>query len=486
MTAAAILAALLLVPALAAVLAAGAGCVGPQAPRWVASAGLLLELGLVAALVPLAAAGTDGPWLARLELPWIPQLGIALLLAVDGLSLLLVALTALLGLVAIVGARDAVDARSGLFHCCLMACLTGAVGVFLALDLFLLLLCWQAMLIPLFLLLRVWGCGDRVGAALRLFLFPGTGGLLLLVAIVGLALTHQAHTGAPSFNYLALRATPLGETTALLLMLAFFLGCALRLPVVPFHAWLPHVQAAAPTGVGIVVAGVLLTTGGYGMLRFLWPLFPEAVARFAPVGLALGVIGVLYGTALACAQPEPRRRLAYLGLAQMGLVVLGVFAGNALALQGVVMQLLAYALCTAALLLIVGDSQAHPAGSSAPRRQGLTLLFVLGLLGLPGLAGFMGLVPILLGVYQISVTASVLAAVAWIPAAPAALGLLRDRDGAPAVAAHAARADAGRLLMLGLLAAAMLWLGLRPDTVFAQVAPALARIIEALAQGTVS
>lgn len=486
MTPAAILAGLLLVPALAAVLAAGAGRVGPQAPRWVASAGLLLELGLVAALVPLAMAGADGPWLARLELPWIPQLGIALLLAIDGLSLLLVALTALLGLAAIVGTRDGVDGRSGLFHCSLMACLAGAVGVFLALDLFLLLLFWQAMLIPLFLLLRTRGQGDRVGAALRLFLFPGTGGLFLLVAIVGLALAHQAYTGAPSFNYLVLRETPLGDTSALLLMLAFFLGCALRLPVVPFHAWLPHVQASAPAGVGIVVAGVLLTTGGYGLLRFLWPLFPEAVARFAPVGLALGVLGVLYGAALACTQPDPRRRLAYLGLAHMGLVVLGLFAGNALALQGVVMLLLAHALGAAALLLLVDDAQAHAAGFGAPRRQGLALLFSLGLLGLPGLAGFMGLVPILLGVYQVSVAASVLAAAAWIPAAPAALGLLRDRGGAPAVAGQVARADAGRLLVLWLLAAAVLWLGLRPGTVFAQAAPALGRIIEALAQGTVS
>lgn len=484
MTPAALLAALLVVPAAAAVLAAWIGRVGPQAPRWIAGAGLVLELSLVAALALGSGTGAEEPWLARLEAPWIPRLGVAFLLAADGLSLLLVALTALLGLAAIFGACDEIGARSGLFHGGLMACLTCAVGVFLALDLFLLLVFWQTLLIPLFLLLRIWGQGDRAGVALRFFLFTGTGGLFLLASIVGLALAHEARTGAPSFSYFALRTMPLGDATAMLMMLAFFAACALRLPAVPLHSWLPQVQASAPTGVGVIVAGVLLATGGYGLLRFLWPLFPEAVARFAPLGLGLGVLGVLYGAVLACAQSDPRRRLAYVGLAHMGFVVLGVFAGNALALQGVVMQLLAHALSAAGLLLAAGRLQASPGAATAPRLRGLALLFVLALVGLPGLAGFMGMVPILLGVYAISATAGVLAAAGLVPGAFAAWGMLHDRTGEHVVdGAVAPGVDRGLMLILGLLAAALLWLGLRPDTVFDAAAPALAALIEAMGQG---
>jgi NADH-quinone oxidoreductase subunit M len=481
-TPAAALIALLLVPALAAVLAGLAGRMSAYAPRWVAGAGLVVELLLVVMLAQLG--GGEGPWLARLELPWMPRLGVALLLAADGLSLLLVALTALLGLAAIIAARDEVYARSGLFHCSLMACLTGAVGVFLALDLFLLLVFWQALLIPLFLLLRIWARGDRAAVALRFFVFTGTGGLFLLTAIVGLALAYEVHAGAPSFSYLDLRNVPLGDTTGMLLMLALFAACALRLPVVPFHSWLPALQAAAPAGVGVLANGVLLTTGGYGLLRLLWPLFPEAVARFAPVGMALGVTGVLYGAALACAQSDPGRRLAYLGLAHMGFVLLGVFAGSALALQGAVMQLLAHGLCAAGLLLIAGRLRAQPDAAAAPRLRGLALVFVLALVGLPGLAGFMGIVPILMGAYAASATAAVLAAVGLVPGALAALGMLPEpSDDRVAAGPAASGVDRAVMVMLGLLALALLWLGLRPGTVFDSAAPALAAVLEAMAEG---
>lgn len=478
------LVALLLVPAVAAALAAVAGRAGRQAPRWVVLAGLVLELLLVAALASSAATGADGPWLARLDFPWIPQLGIALLLGVDGLSLLLVALVVLLGLAAIAGADDEIEARSGLFHCSLMACLTGAIGVFLALDLFLLLVFWQATLVPLFLLVRVWGQGDPAGAALRLSLFNGTGGVFLLMAIVGLALAHDAHTGAPSFSYLALRGTPLNDTAAMLLMLAFLAGCFLRLPTPPLHTWFPEAQACAPASVGALVAGVLLTTGGYGLLRFLWPLFPEATALFAPIGLGLGVIGVLYGAALACAQSGPGRRLAYLGVAHMGFVVMGVFAATSLALYGVVMQLLGYGLCAVALLLIAARVHVRRASPAPPGQRGLALLFALSLLGLPGLAGFMGLAPVLLGTYRVSATASVLAAVGLVPIAVGALGLLPGWGGDRAAAGDAAgRAGPWRMPVLALLAAVVLWLGLRPGSVFDLVAPALALVTEASGQG---
>ncbi len=481
---AAILAALLLVPAVTAVLAAAGARAGPHAPRWVALVGLVVELLLVAGLAQFAGTGADGPWLARLDMPWIPQLGIAVLLGADGLSLLFVALTALVGLAAIASARHEIERRSGLFHGCLVACLTGAVGVFLALDLFLLLVFWQAMLLPLFLLVRIWGQGDAAGAALRLFLFTGTGGVLLLLAIVGLALAHEAHTGSPSFSYLALRTAPLGDTAAMLLMLTFFAGCSLRLPVVPFHTWLPEVQACAPMGVGVVVAGVLLATGGYGLLRFLWPLFPQASALFAPAGLGLGVIGVVYGAGLAWAQSAPARRLAYLGVAHMGFVVMGVFAGNALACNGALMQLLAYGLCAAALLLIGGHPQTGPGVAMPPHLRGPAWLFVLSLLGVPGLAGFAGLVPVLLGTYEASVVAGVLAAVGLVPMTFGALGLLPGRGGERAAAGEAVgRGERWRMPVLVLFAVVVLWLGLRPGAVFDLAAPALAIVVESSGQG---
>lgn len=473
----------LLVALIAVPLAAGivAGLAGGNRARWISLAGLAVELLLVAALWSNSAAG-GGHWIARLELPWIPRFGIGFLLAADGLSVILIALTALLGLAAVASSWSEVTERTGFFHFNLLTTLAGVVGVFLALDLFLFFFFWEVMLVPMYFIIAIWGHENRGYSALKFFLFTQAGSLFMLAAIVGLALVHRQQTGELSFSYFDLLGMPLTGAVAMAGMLGFFLAFAVKLPAVPLHSWLPDAHTDAPTAGSVILAGILLKTGAYGLIRFLVPLFPDACGRFAPVAMTLAVIGILYGAAMAFAQRDFKRLVAYTSVSHMGFVLLGVFAWNTLALQGVVMQMVAHGLGTGALFMIAGSLQERlhtrdmgrmgGLWTLAPRISALGLFFAIALLGLPGLASFIAEFLILAGAYRVSITAAAFAAAGLIAAAIYALWLVQASfHGRPPPDLAMADTNARETVTLAALAALLIGLGLAPATILALTAP---------------
>ncbi len=477
---------LLLIPGVGGALAWAVGWRGPEWPRRVAVGALAIDLLLAAALIGPAAAGRS-QWIARLDLPWIPQLGISFELDLDGLSLVLILLTIALGIVSVVISRTEITDRVGFFHANLLWTVTGVIGVFLALDLFLFFFFWELMLVPMYFVIALWGHENRFYASIKFFIFTQGSGLLMLVAILGLVFIHWHQSGQLTFDYFALLGTKMSQTTALLLMLGFFIAFAVKLPVFPFHTWLPDAHTEAPTAGSVLLAGVLLKTGAYGLLRFVVPLFPGAAHMFAPVAMALAVVGILYGALLAFAQNDMKRLVAYSSISHMGFVLLGVFAWNTLALDGVVMQMLAHGVSTGALFILVGALQEriHTRNMRLmgglwgvlPRLSGFAMIFAIASLGLPGLGNFIGEFLILLGSYQASVVFTVIATGGLVAGAAYALLLVqRAFHGYAAARAGAAPVDLGasHLAVMAVLLLAIIGLGVYPQPVFDQVAPSIA------------
>ncbi|MCL4535097.1 MAG: NADH-quinone oxidoreductase subunit M [Bacteroidetes bacterium] len=421
------------------VLAWVAGRLGPQWPRWVSMIVLLIHLALLVAIwaqyFGQLTLSSRGPWLIEFNQPWIPQVGISFYLAMDGLSLLLLLLTNLLGIMGVLTSWNAIKERVGFFHFHLLWILSGVVGVFLALDLFLFYFFWEMMLVPLYFLIALWGHENRIYAAIKFFIFTQASGLLMLLGIIGLYFIHGQSTGVYTFNYNQLLGTPLPASTALWLMLGFFVAFAVKIPVVPLHPWLPDAHTEAPTAGSVDLAGLLLKVGAYGMIRFLVPLFPQAAFSFAPVAMVLGIAGILYGAALAFAQTDLKRLIAYTSISHMGFVLLGIFAWNELALQGAVIIMLAHGLSTGALFILVGDIQERIHTRELGRMGGMWstmpgmgtagMFFALASLGLPGLANFVGEFLVLLGVYQVNVAAAAVATIGFVLATVYALWMMQ-------------------------------------------------------------
>ena len=407
---------LILTPLIGGVIAGFGGRRNSALSRWLSLACLAIDLVLIVALWAAnygAAVTLNGTWLAQIDWPWIPQLGIRLHLGLDGLSLLLILLTLGLGVMSVIASWAEITERVGFFHFNLMLTLAGVIGVFLALDLFLFFFFfWELMLVPMYFLIAVWGHERRIYAAIKFFLFTQGGGLLMFAAIVALALINYRQTGTLTFDYFALAKTQLVSTTQMWFMLGFFIAFAVKLPVVPFHMWLADAHTEAPTAGSVILAGLLLKTGAYGLLRFAVPLFPAASSTFAPVAMTLGVIGILYGAMLAFAQDDMKRLVAYTSISHLGFVLLGIYAGNALALQGAIVQMLAHGLSTGALFILVGALQERlhtrdmlqlgGLWSTAPRIGAIGLFFAIASLGLPGLGNFVGEFLVLLGTYRVA------------------------------------------------------------------------------------
>jgi NADH-quinone oxidoreductase subunit M len=438
---------LILIPLLGGLLAWLAGRRRPTVARVVA---------LVAACTHLVAAGAFwgarfagratalGQWRAEVNWSWIPPFGVRFHLAADGLSALLVLLTAFLGVVSVACSWREIRDRVGFYHFTLLWVLAGITGVFLALDLFLFYFFWEMMLVPMYFLF-LWGHEGRVRAAIKFFLFTQLSGLLMLVAIVALHFVHARATGRVTFDYGDLLGASMGARAATWLMLGFFIAFAVKLPAVPFHTWLPDAHTQAPTAGSVVLAGLLLKTGAYGLVRFVVPLFPQAAADFAPVGMVLGVVGILYGAVLAFAQTDLKRLVAYTSVSHLGFVLLGVFAWAAdgspagaagqLALQGAVLTMVCHGLSTGALFVLVGalSERLHTREMDrmgglwavAPRMGGLALFFSLASLGLPGLGNFAAEFLVLLGAWRVSVPLTAVAAVGLVLSAVYALWMMQ-------------------------------------------------------------
>jgi NADH-quinone oxidoreductase subunit M len=350
---------------------------------------------------------STGKWLLAEDHPWIEGLGIRYSLGLDGISLMLVLLTGFLTVLCVLVSWKEIDAKVGTFHFFLLFMETSIMGVFLATDLFLFYLFWEIQVIPMFFLIGIWGHEERVYATVKFILFTLAGSLFMLIALIGLYLIHGAKTGQYTFSLYQLIQTPLGFSTGFWLYAAFLLAFAIKIPIFPVHTWLPDAHTQAPTAGSVILAGLLLKTGAYALLRFGFPLFPVAARFSVPFLLVPGLIGLFYAAWIALAQKDLKRLVAYSSIGHMGIVVIGIAVWNTMTLSGATLQMINHGLTTSALFILVGmlDERVHTREianlggfwKKMPGFSAFFLFFGMASLGLPGLNNFVGEFLVLVG-----------------------------------------------------------------------------------------
>jgi NADH-quinone oxidoreductase subunit M len=415
-------------------------------------------------------------WLKIIDMDWIPQAGINIILGIDGLSLLMILLTSVLGMISVVVSWTEIKERVGFFHFNLMWSLAGIIGVFMALNLFLFYFLWELMLVPMYFLIAIWGHERRRYASIKFFLFTQLSGLLMLAAIVALALVHQGHTGHLTFDYFELLKTDLGVTAGRWLMLGFLVAFAVKLPVVPLHTWLPDAHTEAPTAGSVILAGLLLKTGAYGLIRFVVPFFPEASEFFAAFLMILAVIGIIYGAVLAFAQQDLKRLVAYTSISHLGFVLLGIFSFSYVAYQGAVMQMICHGFSTGGLFILAGMIQEKTGTrdigklgglwKSMPRAGGAAMFLAMASLGLPGMGNFIGEFLVLIGSYGNHSVLTILAAVGLVPATIYSLWLIqRTFHGRPSEEHRISDIGSRHIIVFASMIIILIWLGLYPQRI---------------------
>jgi NADH-quinone oxidoreductase subunit M len=463
---------LILVPLIGGVLSLLVARKSGQIARWIAVVALSFDLFVT---LTLWANAPNARWWYEFDQSWIPDFGIRFHLALDGMSLALLLLTFFLGLMSVLASWTEINERVGFFHFNLLWVLAGITGVFLAVDLFLFYLFWELMLVPMYFLIGIWGHGRKIYAAIKFFLFTQISGLFMLAAIVTLAILHQRTAGSYSFDYASLLNLPLSPGGARILMLGFFAAFAVKLPAVPVHTWLPDAHTEAPTAGSVVLAGLLLKTGAYGLIRFVLPLFPETSRELAPIMMTLGVIGVLYGAFMAVAQQDLKRLVAYTSESHMGFVLIGIFAGNQTALTGAFIQMLSHGISTGALFILAGALQhrmhtreiARMGGlwDTIPALSGAGFFFVMASVGLPGLGDFVGELLVLLGAYRANVSLTVIATLGIIVATLYGLRITSQVFYGPNLHNWALHDLFPReWVIVGSMMAGLLWIGLYPQS----------------------
>ncbi|MBD9425263.1 NADH-quinone oxidoreductase subunit M [Pseudomonas sp. PDM15] len=478
---------LILIPFIGGLLCWQGDRLGNTLPRWIAllTMGLLFGLSLwlwATADFSLAPApGADPVWAAEFKVQWIERLGISIHLGLDGLSVLMICLTGLLGVLSVLCSWNEIQNRVGFFHLNLMWILGGVVGVFLAIDLFLFFFFWEMMLVPMYFLIALWGHSgskghSRINAATKFFIFTQASGLIMLVAILALVLINYNATGVLTFNYADLLKTDLPAGTEYLLMLGFFAAFAVKFPVVPVHSWLPDAHAQAPTAGSVDLAGILLKTAAYGLMRFALPLFPNASAEFAPIAMWLGVFAIAYGAFLSFAQTDIKRLVAYSSVSHMGFVLIAIYSGSQIALQGAVVQMMAHGLSAAALFILCGQlyERLHTRDmremggiwARLPWLPAVSLFFAAAALGLPGTGNFVGEFLILIGSFPAAPWVVVLAACGLVLGSVYSLAMIHRAYFGPAKSEAPLQALKARELYMVLgLAVLLILLGVYPQPV---------------------
>lgn len=423
-------------------------------------------------------------WLLDIQKQWIPQFGITFHFAIDGLSLLMAVLTLFLGALAVLVSWKEIDKRVGFFHFNMLWLLAGILGVFLSVDMFLFYCFWEIMLVPMYFIIAIWGYEDRRYASMKFFLFTQLSGLFMLIAIISLYFIHGNNTGQYTFDYFALIGTSFSAKTGFWLMSGFLIAFLVKLPAVPFHSWLPDAHTQSPTGGSVVLAGLLLKTAAYGILRFVLPFFPDASQTIAPVIIIMGAAGILYGAKLAYAQTDLKRMVAYSSVSHMGFILVGIFSFQTLAYQGVVIEILAHGISISALFIVAGAIK-HRTGNrdinlmggfweQIPKMGGITLIFVLATLGLPGLGNFIAEFLILAGAFQTNMVLAIIATVGLIFSMIYALVILQkvfhgEKKKEWALSDFSPR----ELTVMGSLIIAIVWLGIYPQPVINTVQPVI-------------
>ncbi len=475
------------------------------ASRWISFIAVVIDFGLVLGFWlnnsdRVSISGSPN-WLIDVQKDWIPQLGVSFHFSLDGLSLVMAALTLFVGALGVLVSWKEIKQRVGFYHFNLLWLLAGILGVFFSLDMLLFYFFWEIMLIPMFFIIGIWGYENRRYASIKFFLFTQLSGLLMLLAILGLYFVHGQQTGDFTFDYFALIGTSVSKTLGFWLMCGFLIAFLVKLPALPFHSWLPDSYVQSPTAGSVIIAGLMTKTAAYGMLRFVLPFFPDAAHQIAPLVMLLGVAGILYGAKMAYGQTDLKRLIAFSSFSHMGFIVIGIFSFTTLAYQGTILEMIAHGISISALFIYAGAVRERVGsrdldlmgglGKQMRRMSGWTMVFVMATLGLPGLGNFIAEFLILAGVFQASVLWSVLASLGLISAMIYSLVMLQKvYHGKKSRKLDEERVQlldfgAREVFVMASLTVAIVWLGFFPQTIVRTVQPVVDRIENQMEVGSI-
>ena len=343
---------------------------------------------------------------------WIPSIGAEYFLAVDGFSSLLILLTTLMGLIAVLSSWTAITERLKEYYIFLLTLQTGMLGAFMALDFLLFFVFWEVMLVPMYFLIGIWGSDRRLYSAIKFFLFTLVGSVVMLLGILAVYFYSESVTGVYTFDVTQFHQLSMPENLQWWIFLAFFLGFAVKVPMFPFHTWLPDAHTDAPTAASVILAAVLLKMGTYGFIRFSLPILPEATRVFVPMMIGLSIVGIIYGALVAMAQRDWKRLVAYSSVSHMGMATLGMFALTPVGITGSILQQINHGISTGALFLIVGIvyerrhtreiSEYGGLSKVMPVYAAVFMIMTMSSIGLPTLNGFIGEILILQGVFVVN------------------------------------------------------------------------------------
>ncbi|HEY2851663.1 MAG TPA: NADH-quinone oxidoreductase subunit M [Gemmatimonadaceae bacterium] len=467
------------------------GVAGPA--RVIALMTFLVEFVVSLGLWPMFDAGQPG-WQFAVDAAWIPSWGVRFTIGIDGMALMMILLTTFIMVLATLGSWTYIRTRTHSFYALMLVLTTGMLGVFMSLDLFLFYVMWEVMLVPMYFIIGIWGGDRRLYASLKFFIYTMVGSLLMLAAIVYLGLAARSPaTGIPSFNYdYILQNVVVSPTAALWLFGAFFMAFAVKVPMFPFHTWLPDAHVEAPTAGSVVLASIMLKLGTFGFLRLAVPLFPSAALNetVRSIILGLAVIGIVYGALVSMVQTDFKKLVAYSSVSHLGFVMLGIFALTVQSVQGALMVMINHGISTGALFLLIGmiyerrhSRLIESYGGIArvvPMFAALLTLVSLSSIGLPGTNGFVGEFLVLIGAFRTVPIFTVIATTAVIFAAAYLLWaiqrILFNAFNNPENE-HLSDLNPRELLIMAPLVAVIIWLGVYPAPVLRRMEGSAERFV---------
>ena len=462
----------------------------PNAIRWIANGfamlGFLVSLPL---WFWLDTTSPDWQFVERHE--WIPSIGAEYFIGVDGFSALLILLATLMGAIAVLSSWTAITERLKEYYIFLLLLQTGMIGAFVALDFLLFFVFWEVMLVPMYFLIGIWGSANRLYSAIKFFLFTLVGSVIMLLGILAVYFYNYDITGVYTFDITRFHELNMPFEYQWWVFLAFFLGFAVKVPMFPFHTWLPDAHTDAPTAGSVILAAVLLKMGTYGFIRFSLPILPEATLVFVPWVVGLSIVGIIYGALVAMVQPDMKKLVAYSSVAHMGFVLLGIFALTVNGLQGGLIVMISHGISTGALFLLLGMlyERRHTRkiedfggiGRVAPLFATVFVLTALASIGLPGTSGFVGEFLALLGVFETHPTIAIIATLGVIFAAYYMLPMVQKIFfNALDKPENREMQDLSRreMAILAPLCALMIWIGWNPTPILERMEPSVRLVLE--------